>query len=284
MEVAFQAGTFASRSFQEWISVAERLGLRAMELWIDRNHLWPASTGKERRRQALEVLQAHGIKVTSLCPIPFEEKGWTEFRFEYNLAHPEESRRAEAVAWYKSVLELASDLEARNIIALPGKIEEADLMKSRFSYRQHWSQMVRSFKECAKKAEDLGVYMGVENAVVCNYVDLPEELGRVVDEVGSDYVKVYLDVANANVFQPPEHYIRTLRGKLCNTIHTTDNDGTYPYHLPLGMGTIDYRNVLGTLKETGWDGYLVPEIFYEQDPEGGLRRTKEQLEQMVREL
>lgn len=286
MEVALQAGTFAKfrYSLDELIAIAEKLKIKSMELWIDEEHFWPAKTGRKEVSEALSKLKSHGIKVTSLCPIPFKSTNWQEFDFEYDLASQDESLRARAVEWYKSTIDLASAFEAETVIVLPGKVKEPDFMKSKYSYRQHWDQAIKSLKECASYAQDVGVTLGIENAVVCNYINLPGEIRRMVDEVGSESVKAYLDIANANVFLPPEFYIEELRGKLCNTIHVTDNDGSYPYHLPIGMGTIDYGKVIKLLKEIGWDGYLLPEIFYDEDPVGGVKKSKEALEKIIAEI
>lgn len=283
MEIALQMGTFTrvGYSFDDCLKIASELGIRFMELWVDRNSFWPGKTDEKELSEALSKARSHGIKIISLCPIPFKAKQWEEFIFEFDLAAQSEAERLRAVKWYKSVVEMAAFLDAKTVIVLPGKVENPDFMKSRRSYRQHWEQAVKSLKELAKYAEDFDIYLGVENAVVCNYINLPGEIRLILEEVGSSYVKAYLDIANANVFLPPEVYIRELKGKLCETIHATDNDGSYPYHLPIGMGTINYEKVIEALKEVGWDGYLIPEIFYDEDPVGGLKRSKEALEKMI---
>jgi hexulose-6-phosphate isomerase len=150
-------------------------------------------------------------------------------------------------------------------------------MSSKSSYRNHWDRAVESLKECSKHAEEVDVCLAIENAVVCNFVDRPEELLKMVRQVGSDHVKVYLDLANANAFFPPVDYLETLRDSLCTCIHVSDNDGSYPAHLPIGMGTIDYRKCIDKLREIGWDGYLVPEVFYGKDPVAGVRKSKQAL-------
>ena len=283
MEIALQMGTFTrvGYSFDDCLKIASELGIRFMELWVDRNSFWPGKTDEKELSEALSKARSHGIKTISLCPIPFKAKQWEEFIFEFDLAAQSEAERLKAVKWYKSVVEMAAFLDAKTVIVLPGKVENPDFMKSRRSYRQHWEQAVKSLKELARYAEDFDIYLGVENAVVCNYINLPGEIRLILEEVGSSHVKAYLDIANANVFLPPEVYIRKLRGKLCETIHATDNDGSYPYHLPIGMGTINYEKVIEALKEVGWDGYLIPEIFYDEDPVGGLKRSKEALEKMI---
>jgi hexulose-6-phosphate isomerase len=284
LEVALQAGTFATlgKRFSEWIAVARDLDMKAMELWVDRDNLWPGTTTKKERKPYLEELRSEGMKVTSISPTPFKATAWQEFRFDYNLASPSESARTKAVAFYKSIIAIAVEFGAKNVLVVPGKIDESDLMKSKFSYRKHWEQLVKSLRECSKEAEDSDIYLGIENAVICNYIDLPEEISATVEAVNSDHVRAYLDIANANVFRDPEIYVRTLASMLCDTIHTTDNDGTYPYHLPIGMGNIDYTRIIRVLKEIGWDGYLLPELFYKEDPVGGLRRSKRALESIIK--
>mgnify|MGYP000135474227 CR=1 FL=1 len=284
MEIALQMGTFirVGYSFDDCLKIASDLGIRFMELWVDEDHFWPAKTSREELSEALLKADSHGVKIVSLCPIPFKAERWEEFTFEFDLAAQDEVERSKAVEWYKSIIEMAAFLDAKTVIVLPGKVENPDFMKSKRSYRQHWEQAIKSLKELARCAENFDVFLGVENAVVCNYINLPGEMRLLLEEVGSSHVKAYLDVANANVFLPPEVYIRELRGMLCETIHATDNDGSYPYHLPIGMGTINYEKVIDVLRETGWDGYLIPEIFYDEDPVGGLERSKEALEKIIR--
>jgi len=285
MEIGLEAGSFAmvGKGFNEWINVAIELGIKYIEIWIDRNYFWPELTKPEDISRAVEELKSANIKVISICPIPFSTRGWKEFVFEFNLAHPNENFRSKATRFYKSILDEAVKLEATNVLILPGKIKEPNRMKSRFSYRQYFEAAIKSLKELSKTAQDLGVKLCIENAVIGNFGDLPEELTMLVELTDPDNVKVYLDIANANVFLDPKVYIRKLRDYLCNTIHVTDNDGTYPYHLPIGEGTINYEEILRLLKQVGWDGYLLPEVFTD-DPKEALRISKERLEEIIKKL
>jgi sugar phosphate isomerase/epimerase len=252
-----------------------------MELWVDKNHFWPENISKREKSEVLSKLDSFRVKLVSTCPIPFTSKDWATFEFEYNLASQTESLRHKAVEWYKLNIDLAADLGASVVLVVPGKIDEPNFMKSSHSYRQYWSSLVRSLKECARYAEEYGVTLGVENTVVSNFINLPGEMRSVIDEVNSENVKAFLDIANANVYLPPEMYIDELRERLCNCVHLTDNDGTYPYHLPIGMGTINYEKIVQKLKTVGWNGYLVPEIFYDKDILVHLKDTKERLYKII---
>ncbi len=286
MQVALQCGSLwlAGMGFRDWVNVADMLGFRAVELWLDRGNFWPLTSAKTERRKALEELKAHGISVPSICPLPLEEGGWSEFRFEFNIATPDDNRRGMALEFYRRAVDVAVDFEAETVLTLPGKMEEPNRVKSEHSYRRHLDNLVESLKNLSKYAGDRGITLGVENAVVCNYIDLPSELKYVVESVGADNVRVYLDVANANVFMDPLIYVEELASLLCGQIHITDNKGDKPLHLPLGMGSIDYGTIIARLRELGWDGHLLPEIFYNVDPVGGLRICKEKLENVISRL
>lgn len=283
MNIALQMGTLvkAGYDFDHCLKISHELGIKHIELWIDRNHFWPENITKNDMLEISSKLDSYDVELISTCPIPFISRDWQTFEFEYNLASPMEPLRIRAVEWYKSNIALASELGASVVLVVPGKIDEPNFMKSNNSYRQHWSSLIKSLKECAKYAEDAGVVLGIENTVVSNFINLPGEMRLVIDEVASENVKAYLDIANANVYLLPEVYIDELRDRLCDCIHATDNDGTYPYHLPIGMGTIDYRSVIKKLKNIGWGGYLLPEIFYDKDILSHVKNTIDKLRQII---
>lgn len=285
MKIGLEAGSFAmvGKGFSEWVNVAVELGIEYIEVWIDRNHFWPESTSYKEITKAVEELQSAGLNVISVCPIPFLAKNWKDFEYEFNLAHPDEKSRYKAVEFYKSVINEAALFGAANVVILPGKIDEPNRMRSNLSYRQYFEASVKSLKELSNIARDFGIKLCIENAVVGNFGDLPEELSMLVEFTDPDNVRVYLDIANANVFLDPKIYINRLKDYLCDIIHATDNDGTYPFHLPIGEGTINYDEILRLLKHIGWDGYLLPEVFTE-DPKRALKISKEKLEKIIKNL
>ncbi|MEM2188016.1 MAG: sugar phosphate isomerase/epimerase family protein [Candidatus Bathyarchaeia archaeon] len=285
MKIGLEAGSFAvvGKGFSEWINIAVELGIKYIEIWVDKNHFWPESTSHEEISKAVEELQSAGLNIISICPIPFSAKNWKEFEFEFNLAHPDERRRRKAIEFYKSVINEAALFGANSVLILPGKMDEPDRMKSSLSYRQYFEAAVKSLKELSNNARDFGVKLCIENAVIGNFGDLPEELAMLVEFTDPDNVRIYLDIANANVFFDPKIYINRLKNYLCDLIHATDNDGTYPYHLPIGKGTINYEEILRLLKRVGWDGYLLPEVFTE-DPKRALKISKELLEEIIKKL
>jgi len=280
LKLAFETGSLSlyGYRYEDYMQFASDMKFDSVELWCDKKDLWPRLLKPVQRKKIKESIDQFGMKVISILPDPFlRVRQWKFFDFKVNVAHPSAKMRRDSIRFYNTALDVGRDLGAEVVLALPGAIEQPSMMASKSSFKNHWDRAIESLKECAKHAEDVGVRLGVENAVVCNFVDRPEELLKMIKQVGSEYVKAYMDLANGNAFAPPLEYIELLRDSLCSCIHVSDNDGSSASHLPIGMGTIDFRSCIEALKRVGWDGYLVPETFYAKNPKDGVRRSKDAL-------
>jgi L-ribulose-5-phosphate 3-epimerase len=192
------------------------------------------------------------------------------------------------VRFYRKSIDLAVSLGAPTLQVLPGQIDDRGFMKSANSYRRHYESSVKSLRELAGQAEESGIELGVENAVVGNFMGLAGKYMSVFRDVGSQSLKFLFDVANANAFLAPQEYLRLLGGSLADVVHVEDNFGDHPYHLPIGDGEIDFESIIAELRRIGWDGYLVPEIF-PSSARGfpaermiwGMRKSKRALERLV---
>ena len=74
-------------------------------------------------------------------------------------------------------------------------------------------------------------------------------------------LQVHLDSGHAN-FGRDNHevFCRELGGHLRH-VHFSDNRGRSDDHIPLGVGTVDWKNAVNMLKATGYDGTITLEIF-----------------------
>ncbi len=101
-----------------------------------------------------------------------------------------------------------------------------------------------------------------------------ENLGRSFSTVGdfepifaaAQNARFHLDVGHANMWRGKGEPNRTadllqaFRDRLAH-VHVSDNLGGDDLHLPLGVGTIDWPEVVATLKSAGWDGTVTLEVF-----------------------
>jgi sugar phosphate isomerase/epimerase len=74
-------------------------------------------------------------------------------------------------------------------------------------------------------------------------------------------LKLHLDFGHAN-FGVDNHEIfcREL-GKYIRHVHFSDNRSRADDHMPLGVGNIDWKNAVNSLKATGYDGTITLEVF-----------------------
>ena len=101
-----------------------------------------------------------------------------------------------------------------------------------------------------------------------------ENLGRSFSRVedfepifaAAPHARFHLDVAHAHMWRGKGEPNRTaalldaFRDRLAH-VHVSDNLGGEDLHLPLGAGTIDWADVVATLKGAGWDGTVTLEVF-----------------------
>ncbi len=74
-------------------------------------------------------------------------------------------------------------------------------------------------------------------------------------------LKVHLDFGHANMgLDNHEVFCREL-GKHIKHVHFSDNRSTADHHMPLGVGSIDWKNAVNSLKTTGYDDTITLEVF-----------------------
>ena len=115
--------------------------------------------------------------------------------------------------------------------------------------------MIEGFKRCAPVAEKLKVYATLETSFSV------EQLQRIVDAVGSPYVGVYQDTANALHYGHEPVDMLTRLGKRISMIHIKDKGGEL-----LGQGEVPWNGCIKAVKDMGYDGWLVLETQSTSDP------------------
>jgi sugar phosphate isomerase/epimerase len=115
--------------------------------------------------------------------------------------------------------------------------------------------------DVAARAAELGQRIMVEN--MGGGFGTPEELGPLLD--AAENVAFHLDIAHANVrpYGQPNRLPALLDAfaERIAHVHLHDNKGRYDDHLPVGVGSLDFREAARLLHATGWDGTLTLELF-----------------------
>ncbi|MDY6345113.1 MAG: sugar phosphate isomerase/epimerase family protein [Sphaerochaetaceae bacterium] len=114
-----------------------------------------------------------------------------------------------------------------------------------------------------EKAEQTGVRIALENLEGPGEIQRAEDLLELVRRLDSQQVGVCLDTGHAWMRGlNPAHEIRTCGKKLWAT-HIDDNHGSADEHLLPFHGTIDWKSVVSSLEEIGYQGDLTFECMKE---------------------
>ncbi|MEM2205471.1 MAG: sugar phosphate isomerase/epimerase [Candidatus Hadarchaeales archaeon] len=141
-------------------------------------------------------------------------------------------------------------------------------------------------RSLAEKAREVGVKLAVENGMTASSpFSRPEELKEVVEEVGA---WITYDVGHANLRERAEgrkldvrSHIRSM-GKSLLHLHVHDNKGVDDDHLVPGEGEIDFSSLFFCLREMGYKGMIVAELWDPNKPVEVARKGMESLRKYLK--
>jgi sugar phosphate isomerase/epimerase len=162
-----------------------------------------------------------------------------------NLANLTESLRRAAVGAVTDTLDAAYAAGAGAVVVHAGSVPRRYPERVQARARR---QAVRSVRECARHADDVGIPLCVENQrrkpSQVRYTETPERMAALFEDVGVDspYLGVTVDVGHAKVTGvDPEGFAERF-GDRVRVAHLHDNDGTADSHDPLpGYGAVAER-------------------------------------------
>jgi len=179
--------------------------------------------------------------------------------WRYNLASRDEAVRRRAIDLGVGSCRVAAAYGAKTILVVAG------LQEPHTPFALTWNNAIRSLREVARVAEDLGVLVGVEN-VGSNFLNSPGEMARFLEDVGHPNVGCYLDLGNVMYVLRgyPENWCTALAGRIV-AVHVKDVDRKTGAIVNCGQGDLPWGEVLPVLAQCGYDGYLMVET----PPESG---------------
>lgn len=142
------------------------------------------------------------------------------------------------------------------------------------------AQSVRSLREIGESCAPLGVRVALEAIVGQVVGSTGREVGAMLDEVAMENVGACIDV---NHIFPPGDLIPTvhLLGRRVFTLHISDYDGVEEKHWLPGRGVIDWRALMGALREVGYTGPFPYEVRFDAR---GIREAVEEIERNFGEI
>lgn len=102
-----------------------------------------------------------------------------------------------------------------------------------------------------------------------NYMNTAAEAVTLIEQLGSPFVKLHLDVKAMSAEPAPRPDVIRANRAYTQHFHANDTNLRGP-----GFGETDFKPIFAALKETGYDGYVSVEVFdYTPDPETIARES-----------
>ena len=214
------------------------------------------------------------VPVFSASDVPLEslKKSLDEFGLECtfcsvnppgkNPISDDEAVRAETVEHWKGVIRTAAEVGAE-LIAGP-TYAPVGYLPGRRRNEEEWKWGVDFHQQLAPLLEETHIQLAIEplNRFETYFINTVEDAVRFVEQVGSANIGILVDTFHSNIEEKDVPGAYRACGRHLKHVHTCENDRGVP-----GTGHTDWKGVLTTLKETGYDKRLTIESFNSTIPE-----------------
>jgi len=259
---------YAGEELLRSIDRVARLGYDAVEVEGEPEKVDPNRINK--------LLDDAGLAASSVCP---------SFTAGRDLSHPDPDVRKNAIDYVRGVAELAHAVGAPRMIVAPTAYLRTQPVADP---EDEWRWAVESVRSVGDYAASLGVDISLEcwNRYGTYMLNRLEQGVRMWRETGLENGGIMADTYHMNIeeWSLPEAIRET--GELLNHVHLSDSNRLAP-----GWGHIDFEEILRTLQEIGYHGYLAFELILPpgSPPDGAGRAkalddTTEQAIQHIRRL
>jgi sugar phosphate isomerase/epimerase len=245
----FGCNTYAymrSRRAEDCLVNLAELGFEEFELMVHPHHLWPAEMSGEQRRRLRHLVEARGLRITSLN-MP---------NIDINVTGAAAEMRAYSLNLLTETVRLAGELGAGGVVIGPGKANPL--------FPAEANQLIGHFFAALDRlcpvAEAAGTALWVENMP---FAFLPA-IGGLMDALeryGNDAVRIVYDIANAHfIAEDFAAGLERCRDRLA-LVHLSDTDQRTYRHDPVGSGTVPFEAVPRALAAVGYRARPMLEII-----------------------
>lgn len=240
--------------------MAER-GFREFELMVHPGHLWPAELDAAKRRALRNLIERHGLQLTTLN-LP---------NIDINLASTTPEMRAYTLDLLEAIVRLAGELGARGVVMSPGKASPLlppapDMLMSYF---------FAALDRLAPLAKSAGTALWIENVTV-SFLPGIAEIMETLAVYGNDDIRIVYDVANAHfIGEDFAEGLKTCCARL-ELVHLSDTTRKLYRHDPVGLGDVPFADVPAALAAVGYRARTMLEII-STDPDRDIPASADRL-------
>ncbi|QJW94030.1 sugar phosphate isomerase/epimerase family protein [Frigoriglobus tundricola] len=197
--------------------------------------------------------------------------GWVKHKL--SLTSPDDATRDRAVAFVRSVMDLAARFEAPAIIgSMQGKWEGAVSKPVALRYLGH------ALFKLDQHAADLGTTLLYEplNRYETNLVNTLGDAAQLLTGASLEHVKILADLYHMNIEEANLPGAIRAAGRHIGHVHFADSN-----RRAAGLGHTDFAPIVAALADVGYSGYLSAEVLPLPDTDAAARQTIDTFRRLV---
>ena len=254
IQIGVLLGTFTGPTLESRLDAVKAAGLDCVQLSMDCAGLpmMPDAIPPELPARARREAASRGITIASL-------------QGTFNMCHPDPEQRRTGLRRLRALAAACRELGTSKIHLCTGTRDRENMWGRHpdNGTPEAWRDMAACVREAVEIAREANVVLAFEPEVN-NVVDSAEKARRLLDETGSERLKVTLDAANlfhAGELARMDRILDRAFELLAKDIvlahaKDLDHDGDAG-HLPAGKGRLDYDRYLSLLHAAGFKGPIL---------------------------
>ena len=170
-----------------------------------------------------------------------------------DLIQADEAGRANTIDYLKNCVTMVKELEGEVMSIVPSEVGKVNAQADE---ETEWNWAVEGLKEVNAHAQKEGIRVAIEplNRFETNFLNRHDQALLLAEAVGPD-VGVCLDAFHMNIEEADFRQALLNTGDMLFDFHVADNN-----RMACGQGALNWRDIVGTLKEIGYDGALTVEF------------------------
>lgn len=275
IEPGIFAKTFQRSSLNEVLKAVVDNGLRCVQFNMECTGLpsLPDTIEYETCRAIAKAMKESGITMAAISGT-------------FNTIHPDPVIREEGIARVCQLIAKCHLLGTNIVTLCTGTRDTEDMWKYHTDNEtpEAWADLVATLSKLCVVAEKHRVTLAIEPEVV-NVINSAYKALKIIEDVGSDYLKVVIDPANllkcgnvSNMVSIMEEAI-TLLAPYIVLAHAKDINTVNPeIRVAAGKGCLNYEIYLHLLRKIGYSGALILHGLNEEEVPGSVKFLRKYLE------
>ena len=253
--LSFENGLSNTESIDSALSQTKSNGFDALELSVSSEGVINTNTSKAECEIIRKKINDSGVFVDSIA---------TGMSWGVSPTSDDESIRKQSISLHQDAIKVASHLECKALLFVPGVIK-SPISPEIVRYDRALDRLREAINQCLPIAEDLNVDLCMEN-VWNGFFYSPIELRDFVDSFNSDRLGIYLDIGNLIGYQQyPPHWVELLNSRIKRVQikdfqENFDWTGSFSF-CDIGAGDVPWSETIEALNSIQYKSTIIAEML-----------------------